>query len=145
MNVFVSKSFKKKFIIESPEDLRAVDKVRFSPRNEPRDVAKWVFEKGAKKVEVDVKASLRTNDYQAVLAAVKAGYGYGVIPSLVCRSEVEAGRLIEVLPDWSCGVGSVYAVFPSRKFVPRKTSAFLDFLKTNWPPNTSKQKAGDVE
>lgn len=38
------------------------------------------------------------------------------------------GRLVRVLPQWHGGVLQIYAAMPSRKHVPTRTRAFMDFL-----------------
>lgn len=41
---------------------------------------------------------------------------------------IRAGRLEEVLKEYACQPLGIYAVFPSRKHLPAKTRAFVDFL-----------------
>lgn len=132
LNIFVAKATLKKVIIREPADLGPVEKVAFARRTDTRGGLKWILERDGERAEVPVNAALRTNDYQAALAAVRAGYGFGALPSLVCQQDVDEGRLVKVLPQWQCGVGSLYAVFPSRKLMPRKTEVFLEFLRSGW-------------
>jgi hypothetical protein len=35
---------------------------------------------------------------------------------------------VRVLPDWITGRNTLYAALPSRKFIPARTSVFLEFL-----------------
>jgi DNA-binding transcriptional LysR family regulator len=58
--------------------------------------------------------------------AVKAGAGLGVLPSFIADADVEAGRLVRLLPV--AQAATVYIVHPSRKHLPRKVSAFRDLL-----------------
>jgi DNA-binding transcriptional LysR family regulator len=44
------------------------------------------------------------------------------------EEDLATGRLRTVLDDWSTVETTVYAVYPSRRFVVAKLRAFLDFL-----------------
>ena len=41
---------------------------------------------------------------------------------------LEKGELVRILPDYSAQTVSVYAVYPSRQFLPEKTRVLVDFL-----------------
>ena len=64
----------------------------------------------------------------SVRDALRAGLGLSLIPWLYGRMDIEQGRLRSVLNDWSTVETSVYAVYPSRRYVVAKLRAFLDFL-----------------
>jgi DNA-binding transcriptional LysR family regulator len=53
--------------------------------------------------------------------------GIAVLDESMARPEVEAGRLVRVLPDWSPPSVPVHALTPSR-LLPAKTRLFLDCL-----------------
>ncbi len=75
-----------------------------------------------------LEPSLVVNDLEVACDAAIAGVGVALLPSLVCKPAVLAGQL-EVLfgPD-SALRRPVYAVFPSRRYVPPKVRVFLDVL-----------------
>jgi DNA-binding transcriptional LysR family regulator len=66
----------------------------------------------------------------AVRDALRAGFGVSLIPMLYVREDLEQGRLQAVLEDWSAVETSVYAVYPSRRYLSAKVRAFLDFLES---------------
>jgi DNA-binding transcriptional LysR family regulator len=41
---------------------------------------------------------------------------------------LKQGKLIDLFPDWPDERFPFYAVYPSRKHLPAKTRAFLDFV-----------------
>ena len=41
---------------------------------------------------------------------------------------LHSGELVRVLPAWITGRNTLYAALPSRKFIPARTSVFLEFL-----------------
>ena len=55
------------------------------------------------------------------------GMGLALIDMAMARPEVEAGRLVRVLPEWSQPPVAVHALTPSR-LVPAKTRVLLEAL-----------------
>jgi DNA-binding transcriptional LysR family regulator len=58
------------------------------------------------------------------------GVGLGMLPNIMCRNDVKANRLVRVLPDWEGPPMHATALILSRKGIPNKTRAFLDFLSS---------------
>jgi DNA-binding transcriptional LysR family regulator len=52
-----------------------------------------------------------------------------VLPEFVVRGDVEAGRLVRLLPKWSLPSGDVNAVFPASRYRPQKVRAFVAAMK----------------
>jgi len=44
------------------------------------------------------------------------------------RPALDAGRLVELFPDWPDERFPLYALYPSRHLPPAKVRAFLDFI-----------------
>lgn len=59
---------------------------------------------------------------------VLAGVGISALPDYMCRAEVQAGRLVALLPAWTPPHGVVHAVFPSRRGLVPAVRRLLDFL-----------------
>jgi DNA-binding transcriptional LysR family regulator len=68
-------------------------------------------------------ASIDTN-YSATLH----GLGIAGLPSFVIADALLEGALERVLPEWRLFSFTIWAAMPTRKFVPARTRAFLDFL-----------------
>ncbi|TAM42605.1 MAG: LysR family transcriptional regulator [Burkholderiaceae bacterium] len=73
------------------------------------------------------------DDLLTLKFAVLAGMGSCVLPDYMCHDELDAGRLVPVLPGWQPPPAVVYAVFPSRRGLLPAVRAFLDFLGDNLP------------
>lgn len=71
---------------------------------------------------------LVTDDIATQKEAVLAGVGIAQLPSVAVTRDIEAGRLIPVLPEWRPRAGIVHAVFPSRRGLLPSVRALLDFL-----------------
>lgn len=83
-----------------------------------------------------VQGTLQMNDYNAVAAAAEAGLGIAELPSFMAAPALEAGRLIEVLPDWAFTPFSgpevvLSAVFPGARNLSRLVRLFLDHCVEN--------------
>jgi len=50
------------------------------------------------------------------------------LPSFVVEEALRDGRLERVLPQWRGASLTLYAAMPTRKHVPARTRAFVDFL-----------------
>ena len=58
-----------------------------------------------------------------------AGAGISILDHLGIERDVQAGRLVRLLPDWTLPKGGVYAVFPPGRHVPAHVRAFIDFYR----------------
>ena len=77
--------------------------------------------------EIAMRMVLQSDSYDALFRAAMDGAGVAVIPRLPAASFFESGALVQLLPDWIAGRYTVYAALPTRKLVPARTRAFLDF------------------
>jgi DNA-binding transcriptional LysR family regulator len=95
----------------------------------------WVFRQGRKEIEIHSKAQLMLSDIATIHAVCLAGYGIAQLLELGIESMLESGRLEAVFPDWLDERFPLYALHPSRHYLPPKTRVFLDFvIATVKPP-----------
>ena len=78
---------------------------------------------------VKTNAPIRTNSSEVVRECLLAGMGVALRSSWDIGPELREGKLRLVLPEYraSKDVG-LYAVYPSRQFLPAKVRVFIDFL-----------------
>jgi DNA-binding transcriptional LysR family regulator len=88
----------------------------------------WVFRQGRKEIEISSNAQLLLSDVATIHAVCLAGYGIAQLLELGIESLIESGRLEVVFPDWLDERFPLYALHPSRNYLPPKTRAFLDFV-----------------
>lgn len=87
---------------------------------------------------VKVAGRLRANNGDFITQAVRDGIGLMCQPRFIVGDDLRAGRLIEVLPDYSFAPIGIYAVYPSRRHLSAKIRAFVEFIterfssKTEW-------------
>lgn len=78
--------------------------------------------------EVALRPVCVVNHADTLMAATLGGAGIAVLSVDLIAEHLRAGRLVRVLAPWICGNYTLYAALPSRKFMPARTRAFLDFL-----------------
>lgn len=73
---------------------------------------------------------LSENETILQLAALR-GMGLVFLPKWMAEQDIEAGRLETVLPDAIGFANTLYAVYPSRKYLSAKVRTFIDFMTTS--------------
>jgi len=71
---------------------------------------------------------MRSNSGDTCRLTALAGHGLVLEPSFLVGAEVRSGRLVAVLPEYRSIELGVYAVYPTRKFMPAKVRLLIDFL-----------------
>ncbi len=117
--------FERAGIPNSPDDLKDHSCIQFTLSGH---VSEWEFRQSDRSIRVPIDGRYKVTSSLAVRDALRAGFGLSLIPWLYVRMDIEQGRLRSVLNDWSTVETSVYAVYPSRRYVVAKLRAFLDFL-----------------
>jgi DNA-binding transcriptional LysR family regulator len=70
----------------------------------------------------------RANNGRMLVSLAAAGAGIVNEPDFVIAPEVEAGRLVRLLPDFRPTRSPISAVYPSRRHLSAKVRTFVDFL-----------------
>lgn len=94
--------------------------------------------------DVRVRGTVRSNIGEALKKAALLGAGIAVHPYYMVSEELASGALQVVLPDQTPQELDVYAVFSTRRNMPVRVRALLEFLK-EWaanPPAWSVPRAG---
>lgn len=111
-----------------PADLARHQLVDLAPGGS-RD--RWTLARGEGEAEaVPVSPVLSVADPSLARDLVVESLGVGVLPGLYLGADLAAGRLRPILPGWSLGGPPLHVVYPSRRSVPPKTRAFVDFVAT---------------
>jgi DNA-binding transcriptional LysR family regulator len=86
---------------------------------------------------------LVSNDTPTLQAAACAGLGIASLAHFAARPDVEAGRLVPVLPDWWTRRLEIHAVFPSFKSLSPAVRAFVDLIAEHLPARLAHNAAPD--
>jgi DNA-binding transcriptional LysR family regulator len=90
--------------------------------------------------DVAIDPVLRLSSLVMVRDAVRAGIGAGCLPASVVSHDLAAGRLVR----WGDVAGpeiALWALYPSRRLLSARVSAFLDYLKAAFPDGTPDELA----
>jgi DNA-binding transcriptional LysR family regulator len=101
------------------------------------DQAAWQV---AGQPDIAIDPVLRLSSLVMVRDAVRAGVGAGCLPASVVSHDIAAGRLVR----WGDVAGpeiALWALYPSRRLLSARVSAFLDFLKAAFPKGTPDELA----
>lgn len=85
-------------------------------------------------LEIKVNSTLITNSVHSIIQFVKQGIGISLLPSPLIQDELKSGELVHLLAQdtidlKSLSVDQAFAMYPSRKQMPAKVRAFLNFFK----------------
>lgn len=95
-----------------------------------RNYSSWSFKKQQEVRCVTVSGNYRVDLAEAVRDAAISGWGVAYLASYLLTDEFREGKLIQLLPDWQANQSMpFYAVYPSRKHLPRKISAVVEYFK----------------
>jgi len=73
------------------------------------------------------------DDMLTLKQAAVAGLGIVALPGYVCRPDVESGRLVRLLPEWTALDANLSLLMPSRRGVLPAVKALADFLVDEVP------------
>jgi DNA-binding transcriptional LysR family regulator len=108
---------------QTPEDLLQHQCLGFS---------NWHSQGGWKQVSPDLNlaAALRfeSDNSQALRVAAVKGLGIILTPRALLKADIEAGRLMELLPDHTPPARPIHAVYPRNRQSQAKLTTFVDYL-----------------
>lgn len=111
---------------ETPEQLRDHDCVIYTGSAKPHE---WMaFDADGRPVTVAVNGGLHTNDDHTLRQAAIDGCGIVRMPRLFLRDAIDSGELEQIWPDSAAPAVTLAVVYPSRRELPGKVRAFVDFL-----------------
>ena len=126
IRIVASPDLLKQRAITLPADLVGLPSLDFGPAGGEH---RWRLTHADGSVaEVRHAPRLVTDDMAVLRDAALAGAGAARLPTLVVWNDLQAGRLVTVLPDWRPSNEIVHAVFPSRRGLLPSVRARLDFL-----------------
>ncbi|MGE0315287.1 MAG: LysR substrate-binding domain-containing protein [Lautropia sp.] len=109
-----------------PQDLVAHDWIAFTRLASPWTLRCRV---GRREHVVRLRGRLSATMSYAGRALALAGAGIFGAPDFALRADIEAGRLVRVLPDVQLPALSLYAAWPGRLEPPAKTRALIELAK----------------
>lgn len=110
----------------SLQDLAHHDGVSFA---QPSGLTDWRFVgPGGIEEHVQIASRFHANTAQALRRATVAGLGIAVLPGALSSLDLEAGRLVRVLPQYQRIGFGLNVLYPSRRQLPLAVSAFIGLV-----------------
>jgi DNA-binding transcriptional LysR family regulator len=113
-------------------DLAAHAWIAFTPIPHP-----WTLQTRDEKESVRLQRTISTSSTSGGRALALAGVGLFAAPHYALRPEVDAGRLVRVLPSVKLPQITLYAAWPGQGEPPRKTREFIELAKARRGGSTS--------
>ncbi|MBA4213810.1 MAG: LysR family transcriptional regulator [Polaromonas sp.] len=112
-----------------PEDLAQHDCLRFKPAAGRSRGWRLLHETDETRfVDIEVQPVLWANHTDTLMHAALDGAGITATTIELAAPLIQNGDLVRVLNPWITDRLTMYAALPSRKFMPRRTEVFLDYL-----------------
>jgi DNA-binding transcriptional LysR family regulator len=128
-------------ILERPEDLRGHDCIVY---DRLLTGASWTFSTPEGPQVIPVDGPIHVNNTEAVRSCILEGLGIGYVPSWqFVDGEIEDGHLVVLLREYEAPVQPISAVYPSRRYLPPKVRAAIDYFAAEFDLDP-RLKIGDV-
>jgi DNA-binding transcriptional LysR family regulator len=90
------------------------------------DGRKWLFARGGVVHSLSISGNLSVNNIDALRRAALLGQGLIFLPTFDVAEDIEAGRLVQLLAEFSGPEQPINAIYPHREFMPSKVRSFID-------------------
>ena len=84
-------------------------------------------------VRVPVQPRLYTDNLYAMRSAVVLGVGAALGSRWALREELDAGRLVQLVPDWQASPLPIWLIYPPARFYPARLRRFIDIMRVAVP------------
>ena len=116
---------------QEPVDLTQHDCLMLQTPSFP--TREWLLEGPEGSELVDVSGPVQVNIAEALVVAIRAGMGIGMLPVYAAVTGLQDGTLVRVLPNHRLQRMNIYAIYASRKFTDAKIKTWVEFLRTHLP------------
>ncbi|GGX50723.1 LysR family transcriptional regulator [Undibacterium squillarum] len=108
------------------DDLMSHNCLAFSADGSQRG---WTFRQNGKNVTIKVEGNMVCNDGEVLHDWALAGRGLAWRSMWEVGTEIESGKLVTVLDEFTAPGNDIYAIFAQRRHLPFRIRAFIDFLR----------------
>ncbi len=112
----------------TPDDLTGYDCLSFDA--EAREEI-WELSKGGSHRSHKVEGTLSANNGDLLAKLALNDEGIALVPRFIAAADLEAGRLIKVLPDWSISEIWLTLYYPPYNKLPLRVATFSEFFETH--------------
>jgi DNA-binding transcriptional LysR family regulator len=91
---------------------------------------RWPFEKNGRSVQIDVNGAITLDEATLARTAALEGVGLGFFMEQDVAADIETGRLIRVLEDWTPPFAGLCLYYPGRRNPSAALQAFIAMART---------------
>ncbi|MEO0763055.1 MAG: substrate binding domain-containing protein, partial [Pseudomonadota bacterium] len=91
--------------------------------------AAWALEGPGGPESVALRPVLQANNFETLLTAARSGLGIAMMPEYAVRSEIEGGRLVQVLADLALPARMLQVIYPPSRHLSARLRLFVDFVE----------------
>jgi DNA-binding transcriptional LysR family regulator len=107
-----------------PDDLARLPQIAISPAWP----GNWKLHRGGEEITFTPEPVLLVGSVLTLHDCAVRGAGVALMPSFLAQPDIDAGRLVRLLPDWRGMVKELYFVYPSPQSATARLRAFLSVL-----------------
>ena len=113
---------------KTPDDLSAHLAVNYASPSSGR-VEAWEWTEQGSQHAMPMRARVTVNSAEAYIACCLAGLGLIQIPAYDVKQHLDAGELVEVMPDHRAEPMPITLLYPHRQYLSRRLQVFADWLE----------------
>ena len=91
----------------------------------------WFLQKAGKITVLPVAGNLASNNIDVIRNSALMGTGITMMPAAIIHRELQSGELVQLFPSYSSVELNLYAMYPDRRWTPKKTTLFIDYLSAS--------------
>jgi len=110
-----------------PQDLKDHRCIRF--RFTSGAIFRWDFSFGEQSASLDVDGHLTLDNINLMVDAALAGIGVAWVPDSVIADHLTAGRLVQLLPQWSPNYSGLCLYYPANRHPPTALRLFVQAVR----------------
>jgi DNA-binding transcriptional LysR family regulator len=80
-----------------------------------------------------IQPRLFTDNLYAVRSAALLGMGAAIVSAWAVREDIDAGRLVQLTPEWEAAPLPIHLIYPPARFYPARLRRFIDIMRIAVP------------
>lgn len=124
-----------------PQDLASYSCLRVRLPNGA--IHRWAFQKDGQSAHIDVEGAMTLDEASLARTAALASVGLTLAMESDVRDDIDAGRLVRVLEDWTPILAPLSLYYPSRRNPTAAFKAFLDCARRHSGANDTAASSTD--
>jgi DNA-binding transcriptional LysR family regulator len=112
----------------APRSLQELAQYPLAAYSFPSNKDEWHFEGAQGKVSIQITPCFRTNSVDTCRAVALAHEGITRAPLFLVAQDLADGSLVELMPEYKSTERSIFAVYPTRKYMLPKVRTLIEFL-----------------